>query len=192
MGLKLLSTPSSFFSRSHLSPLVLGSVCLQIFPMPLTPFIGLSSSRKSSLVFHLSPYGLNVGMEISPAFSLVIIPSLAVVESDRVILVASLPSPSVFLSLKGSRPKSLSSSTLGYLDDGSLCDSPTALLKALDIIDEVKPSHCLSHDRSKCLIFAPQASLPYLVPLPDKILFNSDGFVVLGAPVGPQLLCFCQ
>ncbi|XP_019859057.1 PREDICTED: uncharacterized protein LOC109587260, partial [Amphimedon queenslandica] len=76
-----------------------------------------------------------------------------------------------------------------YLDDGILCGSPTALLKALDIIDEVGPSLGLSLNQSKCLIFAPPASLPSSVPLPDNIPFTSDGFVVLGAPVGPPNFC---
>ena len=75
-----------------------------------------------------------------------------------------------------------------YLDDGTLCGSPSDLLKALSIIESKGASRGLVLNRSKCLVHIPPSSCA-LNPLPTDIPTCSDGFVLLGCPIGPPSFC---
>lgn len=72
-----------------------------------------------------------------------------------------------------------------YLDHGVLCGSLDDISSALSIITEDGPLVGLSLNRSKSLIFCPDPSFSSSVPhsLAD-IPVTSEGFVLLGAPVG--------
>ena len=75
-----------------------------------------------------------------------------------------------------------------YLDDGTICGSPSDLLKALSIIESEGPSRGLVLNRSKCLILIPLLSSSSN-PLPLDTPSSSDGFVILGCPIGPPSFC---
>ena len=76
-----------------------------------------------------------------------------------------------------------------YLDDGTICGSPSDLLKALSIIETEGPSIGLVLNRSKCLIHIPHSSQCTPNPLPSDIPSSSDGFVLLECPIGPPSFC---
>ena len=67
-----------------------------------------------------------------------------------------------------------------YLDEGTLCGSPDDVNLALSII---APTWGLSLNPSKSLFFIPKA--PPHNPLPTDIPTTSEGFVLLGSPIGP-------
>ena len=71
---------------------------------------------------------------------------------------------------------------------GTICGSPSDLLKALSIIESEGPSRGLVLNRSKCLVHIPLSSSSSN-PLPLDIPSSSDGFVLLGCPIGPPSFC---
>ena len=73
-----------------------------------------------------------------------------------------------------------------YLDDGTLCGSPEDLLSALAILEEEGPSRGLHLNHSKSLLFL---LTDPSCPLPQDIPTTSEGFVLLGAPIGPPEFC---
>ena len=78
-----------------------------------------------------------------------------------------------------------------YLDDGTLCGSPDDLLAALNIIEREGPSFGLHLNRSKSLLFIPPScsgSMPSN-PLPPDLPTTSEGFLLLGCPVGSPAFC---
>ena len=72
-----------------------------------------------------------------------------------------------------------------YLDDGTLCGSQEDLAAVL--LAE-GPSRGLFMNRAKSFIFSP-ANLPTTHPLPCDIPTSSDGFTLLGSPMGPSSYC---
>ena len=76
-----------------------------------------------------------------------------------------------------------------YLDDGTLCGSPEDLLSALAILEEDGPSRGLHLNHSKSLLFLPPNLTDPSCPLPQDIPTTSEGFVLLGAPIGPPEFC---
>jgi hypothetical protein len=74
-----------------------------------------------------------------------------------------------------------------YLDDGVLCGCPDDLLRAIDIIASIGPSLGLSLNLSKCLLYCPEDDPP--VTFHPDIPITSDGFSLLGAPIGPPEHC---
>jgi hypothetical protein len=75
-----------------------------------------------------------------------------------------------------------------YLDDGTLCGSLEDLAAALSIIESEGPPRGLLLNRSKSLIAAPaNSSVDH--PLLSDIPVTSDGFTLLGSPVGPADFC---
>ena len=74
-----------------------------------------------------------------------------------------------------------------YLDDSTLCGSPDDLAAALAIVEAEGPSWGLFLNWSKSLIAAPDISSvghPLLSNIP-----MSDGFILLGSPLGPAEYC---
>ena len=69
-----------------------------------------------------------------------------------------------------------------YLDDGTLCGSPDNLAKAFDIVEEDGPALLLNHHKSH--LFVPHNSVPLRHLLPSDIPFSSEGFCLLGSPIG--------
>ena len=75
-----------------------------------------------------------------------------------------------------------------YLDDGTLCGSPSDLRKALDIIEE-DGSACGPHlNRGKSLLFVPAGDSMSLSSLPSQIPITREGFDLLGTPIGSVLV----
>ena len=75
-----------------------------------------------------------------------------------------------------------------YLDDGTLCGSPADLARALSIIESDGPSYGLFLNRAKSLIYIPSTysvSHPLLCDIPT----TSEGFTLLGSPIGPPTFC---
>ena len=76
-----------------------------------------------------------------------------------------------------------------YLDDGTLCRSPSDICSALTIIESQGPSRGLLLNKSKSLLFVPaDATLPVHV-LPPGVPTTNGGFELLGSPVGPPSFC---
>ena len=75
-----------------------------------------------------------------------------------------------------------------YLDDGTLCDSQEDLAAALSIIEAEVPPRDLFLNRAKSFIFSP-ANSPITHPLLCDIPTSSDGFILLGSPMGPSSYC---
>ena len=75
-----------------------------------------------------------------------------------------------------------------YLDDGTLCDSQEDLAAALSIIEAEGPPRDLFLNRAKSFIFSP-ANSPITHPLLCDIPTSSDGFILLGSPMGPSSYC---
>ena len=76
-----------------------------------------------------------------------------------------------------------------YLDDGVLCGSLDDLLAAISIIEEAGPPCGLHLNLSKSLLFLPPDRSDSHNPLPQAIPTSSEGFILLGAPVGPPSFC---
>ena len=76
-----------------------------------------------------------------------------------------------------------------YLDDGTLCGSALNLERALSIIEQEGPARGLRLNRAKSLLYIPPDSDPDFNCLPPEIPTTSDGFVLLGSPVGPPSFC---
>ena len=76
-----------------------------------------------------------------------------------------------------------------YLDDGTLCGSPSDIAAALKIIEDEGPSRGLHLNRSKSLLFIPGASDASSNPLPPEIPISRSGFPLLGCPLGPPSFC---
>ena len=72
-----------------------------------------------------------------------------------------------------------------YLDDGTLCGTPDDLARALHIVEEDGPARGLHLNRRKSLLFIPQDASALPNPLPADIPSTSEGFGLLGAPIGP-------
>ena len=68
-----------------------------------------------------------------------------------------------------------------------LCGSPDDLGRAIDIIDSIGPSLGLSLNLSKCLLYCPEDAPPATFH-PD-VPITTDGFSLLGAPIGPPEYC---
>ena len=76
-----------------------------------------------------------------------------------------------------------------YLDDGTLCGSPNDLAKALKIIEADGPARGLQLNRAKSLLYIPENADPSCNPLPSDIPITSEGFTLLGCPIGPPSFC---
>ena len=72
-----------------------------------------------------------------------------------------------------------------YLDDGTLCGSPSELTMALKIIEEEGPPRSLFLNRAKSLLYIPADDEGPVNPLPSEIPITGEGFVLLGSPIGP-------
>ena len=75
-----------------------------------------------------------------------------------------------------------------YLDDGTLCGTENELATALSIIESEGPPRELLLNRSKSLIYTP-ANTPISHPLLRDIPTTSNGFILLGSPIGPSTFC---
>ena len=69
-----------------------------------------------------------------------------------------------------------------YLDDGTLCGSPSDLMKALRIIQEEGPPQGLILNHSKSLLFIPTEAVSSSNSLPADIPVCREGFHLLGSP----------
>ena len=76
-----------------------------------------------------------------------------------------------------------------YLDDGTLSGDISDLLQAIDLIEVEGPPRGLFINRGKCLFHFPSELDTSSVPLPPDIPSASDGFCLLGAPIGPPSFC---
>ena len=76
-----------------------------------------------------------------------------------------------------------------YLDDGTLCGSPSDLLEALKIVEEDGPARGLHLNHSKSHLYIPKDADTSLNTLPSDILTVREGFNLLGAPIGPTSYC---
>ena len=74
-----------------------------------------------------------------------------------------------------------------YLDDGTLCGSPSDLLEALKIVEEDGPACGLHLIHSKSLLYISKDADTSLNTLPSDIPTAREGFNLLGAPIGPPL-----
>ena len=75
-----------------------------------------------------------------------------------------------------------------YLDDGTLCGSPDDQARALAIIESDGPPGGLYLNKAKSLHFIPLGSSafhPHLHGIPS----TSNGFTLLGSPIGPITFC---
>ncbi|CAI8046120.1 hypothetical protein GBAR_LOCUS25494, partial [Geodia barretti] len=75
-----------------------------------------------------------------------------------------------------------------YLDDGTLCGTQQDLAAALAIIEAEGPPRGLFLNRGKSFIHAPDNS-SITHPILRGIPTSSDGFTLLGSPVGPTSFC---
>ena len=75
-----------------------------------------------------------------------------------------------------------------YLDDGTLCGSQQDLAAALSIIESDGPPRGLFLNRAKSFIYTP-ANSSITHPLLCNIPASSDGFTLLGSPIGPSAYC---
>ena len=76
-----------------------------------------------------------------------------------------------------------------YLDDGTLCGSPSDLAAALHIIEAEGPPLGLHPNRAKSLLFVPPGADASINPLPSSIPISQTGFTLLGCPLGPPSYC---
>ena len=76
-----------------------------------------------------------------------------------------------------------------YLDDGTLCGSPTDLAAALRIVEQEGPSRGLKLNRAKSLVYIPDGGDPSNNLLPSDIPITKNGFTLLGCPIGPSSFC---
>ena len=76
-----------------------------------------------------------------------------------------------------------------YLDDGTLIGSPECLSSALSIVEREGPQVGLHLNRSKSLVHSPADVNPSTSPLPSEIPVTSEGFSLLGCPIGPPSFC---
>ena len=70
-----------------------------------------------------------------------------------------------------------------------MCGSALDLERAFSIIEEEGPAHGLRLNHAKSLLYIPPDSDPDFNCLPPEIPTTSDGFVLLGSPVGPPSFC---
>ena len=75
-----------------------------------------------------------------------------------------------------------------FLDDGTLCGTEQELAIALSIIELEGPPRGLFLNKSKSLIYTP-ANSSITHPLLRDIPTSSDGFTLLGSPIGPSAFC---
>ena len=75
-----------------------------------------------------------------------------------------------------------------YLDDGTLCGSPSDLVRALEIIEEMGAQRGLSLNRTKSLLYIPPDADTSENTLPKEIPICREGFTLLGCPIGPQTI----
>ena len=75
-----------------------------------------------------------------------------------------------------------------YLDDGTLCGTQQELAIALSIVELEGPPRGLFLNKSKSLIYTP-ANSSITHPLLRDIPTSSDGFTLLGSPIGPSAFC---
>ena len=73
-----------------------------------------------------------------------------------------------------------------YLDDGTLCGSPSDLLEALKIVEEDGPARGLHLNHSKSLLYIPKDADTSLNTLPSDIPTAREGF---NLPIGPPSYC---
>ena len=76
-----------------------------------------------------------------------------------------------------------------YLDNGTLCGSPTDLAAALRIVEQEGPSRGLKLNRAKSLVYIPDGGDPSNNLLPSDIPITKNGFTLLGCPIGPFPFC---
>ena len=70
-----------------------------------------------------------------------------------------------------------------YLDDGTLCGSPSDLEAARKIVEEDGPTRGLHLNHSNSLLFIPPDATSTINPLPQDIPITKDGFTLLGSPI---------
>ena len=73
-----------------------------------------------------------------------------------------------------------------YLDDGVLASNHTAVLHALQLIEEMGPDLGLSINLAKCELFSPTIKSSFPPVVKSSCLPNLD---ILGAPIGDYLFC---
>ena len=76
-----------------------------------------------------------------------------------------------------------------YLDDSTLCGSPSDLVIALRIIKTDGPNRGLYLNRTKSLLYIPNNEDPSSNPLPSYIPITHEGFILLGRPIAPPSFC---
>ena len=76
-----------------------------------------------------------------------------------------------------------------YLDDGTLVGPSEGLSAALDIIERDGPPLGLHLNRAKSLLFVPSQCDSSQSSLPPDIPVTSEGFCLLGCPIGPPSYC---
>ena len=112
--------------------------------------------------------------------------SSAIAEFNREILWV----PYVLLSLSTrllSRSRGKFQSCL--LTHGTLCDSLSDIGSAVAIIESVGPSRGLILNNRKSLLFIPADASPSNHTVPPEVPIFSDGFELLGSPIGPSSYC---
>ena len=72
-----------------------------------------------------------------------------------------------------------------YLDDGTLCGSPSELATAPKIIEEEGPPMGLFQNHAKSFLYIPADDESPANPLPSEIPTTGEGFVLLSSPIGP-------
>ena len=76
-----------------------------------------------------------------------------------------------------------------YLDDGTLVGHADDLRAALAIVEEDGPARGLRLNRGKSLLYMPEDTIFDHNPLPSDIPISTEGFVLLGTPIGPPTYC---
>ena len=77
---------------------------------------------------------------------------------------------------------------LWYVDDGTLCGTEQELAIALSIVELEGPPRGLFLNKNQSLIYTP-ANSSITHPLLRDIPTSSDGFTLLGSPIGPSAFC---
>ena len=76
-----------------------------------------------------------------------------------------------------------------YLDDSTLCGSPSDLVRALEIIEEMSAQRDLSLNRAKSFLYIPPDADTFENTLLKEIPICRKGFTLLGCPIGPPKYC---
>ena len=76
-----------------------------------------------------------------------------------------------------------------FLDNGTLCGSPSDLCAALSIIEAEGPSRGLFLNHNKSQLVVPPNATPSVDSLPQGIPISEEGFTLLGSPIGSASFC---